>query len=1210
MAERSTTVRLRAEIADFRRKMREAKGSVDEVAKATEDASKKSSGGLSGLAKSARDNREAWTTAGSALAGFGVATVGALGLTARAAIGWESAWTGVLKTVNGSTTELAGLEGELRQMARTLPASHQEIAAVAEAAGQLGVQTPAVAAFTRTMIDLGETTNLTADEAATALARISNIMGTSAADVSRMGATIVDLGNKSATTEREIVELGTRLAAAGRQAGLSESDVFAFASTLTSVGVEAEAGGTAMSKVFTSIADSVRDGGEKLETFASVAGVTAEEFSQAFGQDAAGAIALFVDGMGQAATTGESTTQIFKDLELTDQRLMRAILSAGSAQGLLNTQLQIGRDAWADNTALIEEAAKRYDTTEAKIQIAKNSLNDTAITIGDTFLPMIADAAERFAGFAEAIGNIPEPLLTAGAGLGAVAGTAALVGGTLLMVVPRVVDTVDAFKRLKVANEGAASSLGKMGKAAGMAAGAAALGAVTIALVDMIPRGERAALSIEETTSALLGLSDVNLFAVSGRISDVGSAMDALIGGDTNDRLSRMGKALDDALGTTLMGSLHEAEDQFLAVGQSLGLLVQQGQADRAADIFAGMAEQADAAGYSVDELKSLMPGYTEALAAVANQQELAAGGTASLTGELADLGEAIDEDTQAAYDLAAAFGGVVGPAGSAFESLGAYARQMEFTAEQTEELIDQTTAWSEAVGSFVNPLGAYTDTLAAKDAAERKSAEETAAATESAEDSWEDYFTEVSIGFAEYIEELQRQVDAQENWQVNMLSLAGRVSQGTLDYLARLGPEGAPLVADLVNRSDEELVRFSQLTDQRSGEAMDAFAAELRLAQPILATLAGELGQGAVDELAAKLAAGTITVAEIASQYADELANGVNPILTSLGRTPVRTRDGGFRAGNGQMMYREGGINAEAANGHVAEIAPAGAWRVWAEPETGGEAYIPLAPAKRDRSLNIWQETGRRLGVQGFLDGGFTDERDVPKPRSVHPYRWAVGVPGQAAQEEMYGEAVDFVRKNSLGAVQGDLVGLGRKLQQMGFRVGGHPEFGGVVPGGHRPGSYHYRGRAIDVNFGPPGQNAIETRAINALMPKLSNLKFAEKLWQVAGHFDHLHLAMAKGGVLNPHVRDQGGPLLPGYTYNGTGRNETVVPHAAPAGVSSQLVGEMLAALREAGTVIDVGGIHTDARPEKVLDPLLWAIRAARRGGVYSRPAGTGASA
>src|SRR5690606_26193681 len=180
---------------------------------------------------------------------------------------------------------------------------------------------------------LGVTTNLSAEEAATSLARIGNIMGTSASDVDRMGATIVELGNNSATTEREIAEMATRLAAAGRQAGLTESDLFAIASTMTSVGVEAEAGGTAMSKVFTAIGDAVRSGNEDLEVFAEVAGMTAEEFQTAFGEDAAMAIGAFVEGMGNMSNAGQNTSEIFQTLGLTDQRLMRSILSAGAATG-------------------------------------------------------------------------------------------------------------------------------------------------------------------------------------------------------------------------------------------------------------------------------------------------------------------------------------------------------------------------------------------------------------------------------------------------------------------------------------------------------------------------------------------------------------------------------------------------------------------------------------------------------------------------------------------------------------------------------------------------------------------------------------------------------------------------------------------------------------------------------------------------------------
>lgn len=82
-------------------------------------------------------------------------------------------------------------------------------------------------------------------------------------------------------------------------------------------------------------------------------------------------------------------------------------------------------------------------------------------------------------------------------------------------------------------------------------------------------------------------------------------------------------------------------------------------------------------------------------------------------------------------------------------------------------------------------------------------------------------------------------------------------------------------------------------------------------------------------------------------------------------------TRDkGGTAEADGGVLdfYANGGMREH----HVAQIAPAGAWRVWAEPETGGEAYIPLAPAKRQRSQQIATQTVERLGgVAYFANGG-----------------------------------------------------------------------------------------------------------------------------------------------------------------------------------------------------------------------------------------------
>ncbi|MGH8984064.1 MAG: phage tail tape measure protein [Acidimicrobiia bacterium] len=324
----------------------------------------------------------------------GALVAGGLALAAKAAIDFESSFAGVEKTVDGTESQMARLAQGLRDMAKEIPVNVNELNRIAEAAGQLGIRRQAILGFTRTVADLGVTTNLVGDEAASALARISNIMGTSQKSFDRLGSTIVALGNAGASTEAEIVEMGLRIAGAGKQAGLSEADVLALANALSSVGIEAQAGGTAISRVMIDIAKAVRSGGDELDEFAKVADLSASDFRQAFEKDAAGAIVTFVEGLGKIGKEGGNVFKVLDDLGLSEIRVRDALLRAAGAGDLFRESLQLGSKAWKENTALVEEAEKRYDTTASQIQLLRNNVNDFAIETGQRLLPILNRAFE------------------------------------------------------------------------------------------------------------------------------------------------------------------------------------------------------------------------------------------------------------------------------------------------------------------------------------------------------------------------------------------------------------------------------------------------------------------------------------------------------------------------------------------------------------------------------------------------------------------------------------------------------------------------------------------------------------------------------------------------------------------------------------------------------------------------------------------------
>ena len=135
------------------------------------------------------------------------------------------------------------------------------------------------------MIDLGNSTDIVANEAASTLAKFANITNMDQSLFGNLGATLVDLGNKFATTESSIMDMSLRLAAAGHQVGLSEAQILGFAAALSSVGIEAEMGGSAFSKALVKMEVAAATGGEALEDFARVSGLTAEGFKSLFEND-------------------------------------------------------------------------------------------------------------------------------------------------------------------------------------------------------------------------------------------------------------------------------------------------------------------------------------------------------------------------------------------------------------------------------------------------------------------------------------------------------------------------------------------------------------------------------------------------------------------------------------------------------------------------------------------------------------------------------------------------------------------------------------------------------------------------------------------------------------------------------------------------------------------------------------------------------------
>lgn len=409
---------------------------------------------------------------------------GAAAMAVKTNIDFENAFTGVAKTVDMSGAELDKFTDKIIDMTNEMPQSVEELSAVAEAAGQLGIEKENLVDFTDTMVRLGDSTNVASEEAASALAKFANITGMSQTRFRDLGNVIVKLGNNFATTEADIINMSTRIAAAGKQAGMSEPEIMGFSAALSAVGLEAEAGGTAFSKLLNDMTLAVQTGSSKLNEFASVAGMSASQFKRAFEQDAAGAVQKFIQGLADAEKNGKSAVQILDEMGIKEVRLRDALLRAAGASDTFTKAVKMGNEEWENGSALLDESNKKYQTLGSQLKITRNKLRELANEFGERLAPIVKKANDKLGELIDTVSKLDDNTIDNLIGFGAA--LAAI--GPALKAISAGMGAVKIIKELKAAFEGgsllaglsaltglsggATVGLGAAGAAAGLGIGA------------------------------------------------------------------------------------------------------------------------------------------------------------------------------------------------------------------------------------------------------------------------------------------------------------------------------------------------------------------------------------------------------------------------------------------------------------------------------------------------------------------------------------------------------------------------------------------------------------------------------------------------------------------------------------------------------------------------------------------------------------------
>jgi TP901 family phage tail tape measure protein len=342
-------------------------------------------GSLSGIAKKLGRGFKALLTPVSVL-GASLAGAFSAAKIVEAAANYETALVGVVKTTGLAGEELAKFEKDMSAFTRRFAIGKIELLELAQAAGQLGVETKELGKFTQIMAELGKASDVAGDEGAKAVARLLTVTKEGVGVADNLTNALVGLGNSAKASESEILEMSTRVAQATSVFGVSSADILGLSTALRETGQRAESAGSSVGRAMIAINAAIQAGGEEAAAMAKFMGTTVDQLSRDFADDAFETFLKFLERLGE---DGRAATETLKEFEIAGAHNTAVLLTLAQNMELVRGKVSQSTDEWAKNNARVNEAAIANETAASKFLILKNNIGEVAVQIGLKLLPAI-----------------------------------------------------------------------------------------------------------------------------------------------------------------------------------------------------------------------------------------------------------------------------------------------------------------------------------------------------------------------------------------------------------------------------------------------------------------------------------------------------------------------------------------------------------------------------------------------------------------------------------------------------------------------------------------------------------------------------------------------------------------------------------------------------------------------------------------------------
>ena len=326
----------------------------------------------------------------------------------KTAVQFDTAMANVRKTTNLSNEQIEKLAKSAQDLSTKQPVTAETLLNIEALGAQLGVAHGKLESFATVVSGLDIATNMDFETAGKEMAQFANITQMSQDQFKNYGSTIVDLGNHLATTEADISSMALRLAGAGAAAKFSQADILGMSGAMSSLGIRAEAGGSAMTRIIQDISKNVAKGSDTVEEYARVAGMSADQFANAWKSSPMEALEALVEGLKRTSDSGEDMNVTLEKLGINNIRNSDTMRRLAGAGDLLRNSVDRANNAWKQNTALQNEVDQRNESLASRLQVLKNKVDSIAISIGRPLANAVISALEACDPLIQGVGDLAD----------------------------------------------------------------------------------------------------------------------------------------------------------------------------------------------------------------------------------------------------------------------------------------------------------------------------------------------------------------------------------------------------------------------------------------------------------------------------------------------------------------------------------------------------------------------------------------------------------------------------------------------------------------------------------------------------------------------------------------------------------------------------------------------------------------------------------